>query len=401
MERCEHCCERRAIWYVNEILRVTAYVQRFIRNLQCIRGGRQVNLEPLSVQEIEIAELAWIQDSQKLLRNSENFMKLSVQLGVTNESELLVCKGRLGNADLDFRSKFPILLPKNNAFTDRMIMDCHERVQHNKLRSTLAELRSKFWVPQGRQQVKKVVGKCLTCKRLDGKAFKPGPVGELPTFRATQTLPFSNTGVDFAGPLYVKNNTGEMEKVYIVLFTCCVTRAVHLELVAHLDTSAFINCLRRFCSRRGTPRLINSDNAMTFKAADQLLKKLANNHTFEDFLQYRRIKWKFNLPLSPWWGGYFERMVGCVKRCLRKVLGNSRLTYDELSTVFTEVENTLNSRPLTYLYDELGEALTPSHLLYGHRLSALSEGIDSEAGADTGFMLTVAPIKMVLLAHAQ
>ena len=365
-----------------KLLRVTAYVQRFIRNLQCIRGGRQVNLEPLSVQEIEIAELAWIQDSQKLLRNSDNFKKLTVELGVIKENELLVCKGRLGKAGLDFRSKFPILLPKNNAFTDLMIMDCHERVQHNKLRSTLAELRSKFWVPQGRQQVKKVVGKCLTCKRLDGKAFKPGPVGELTTFRATQTLPFSNTGVDFAGPLYVKNNTDEMEKVYIVLFTCCVTRAGHLELVAHLDTSAFINCLRRFCSRRGTPRLINSDNAMTFKAADQLLKKLANNHTFEDFLQYRRIKWKFNLPLSPWWGGYFERMVGCVKCCLRKVLGNSRLTYDELSTVLTEVENTLNLRPLTYLYDELGEALTPSHLLYGHRLSALSEGIDSEVEPD-------------------
>ena len=138
--------------------------------------------------------------------------------------------------------------------------------------------------------MKKVIGKCLTCIRLDGEAFKPGHVGELPNFRVTETLPFSNTGVDFAGPLYVKNDTVGVGKVYIVLFTCCVTRAVHLELVAHMDTSAFIKCLRRFCPRRGTPRLINSDNAMTFKAADQLWKKLANNHTFQDFLQYRRIK---------------------------------------------------------------------------------------------------------------
>ena len=70
--------------------------------------------------------------------------------------------------------------------------------------------------------------------------------------------------------------------------------------------------------------------------------------------------------------------MGCVKRCLRKDLGNSRLMYDELSTILTEIESTLNLRPLTYLYDTLGEALTPSHLLHGHRLSALSEGIDSE-----------------------
>ena len=70
--------------------------------------------------------------------------------------------------------------------------------------------------------------------------------------------------------------------------------------------------------------------------------------------------------------------MGCVKRCLRKVLGNSRLTYDELSTILTEVESTLNSLPLTYLYVELGEALTSSHLLHGDRLSALFEAIDSD-----------------------
>jgi len=160
-----------------KLLRVTAYVQRFIRNLPCIRGGRQVNIGPLSVQEIETAEQVWIQDSQKRMRDSEDYKKVSIQLGVTKENELLVCKGRLGNADLDFRSKFPILLPKSNGFTDLMIKDCHDRVQHNKLRSTLAELRSKFWVTKGRLHVKKVIGKCLTCKRPDGKTFKPGPVG--------------------------------------------------------------------------------------------------------------------------------------------------------------------------------------------------------------------------------
>ena len=111
-----------------KILIVTAYVQRFIRNLQCIRGRRQVNLGPLSVQEIEMAEQVWIQDPQKRLRDSEDFKTVNIQLGVTKENKLLVCKGRLGNADLDFRCKFPILLPKNKAFTDLMIKDCHERV---------------------------------------------------------------------------------------------------------------------------------------------------------------------------------------------------------------------------------------------------------------------------------
>ena len=190
------------------------------------------------------------------------------------------------------------------------------------------------------------------------------------------SLPFSNVGIDFAGSSFVKDGQGNMKKVYITLFTCCATRAIHLELIDDLHTSTFMNGFRRFCSRRGTSRLINTDNAKTFKAANKLLERLAKDHTFLEFLVQKRIKWKFNLLLSPWWGGYFERMVGSVKRCLKKFLGNARLSFDELHTVLTEVENILNCRPLTYLYDELETALTPSHLLYGYRMSSLSEGID-------------------------
>ena len=78
-------------------------------------------------------------------------------------------------------------------------------------------------------------------------------------------------------------------------------------------------------------------------------------------------------------GGEFEWMIGIVKRCLRKVLGNAKLAFDELNTLLVEIELTLNSKPLTYLYDELEEVLTPSHLLVGYRLSPLSENVDIHA----------------------
>ena len=95
------------------------------------------------------------------------------------------------------------------------------------------------------------------------------------------------------------------------------------------------------------------------------------------------IEWKFNLERAPWWGGFFERMVGCVKRCLRKVLGNARLTFDELFTVLVEVEGTLNSRPITYEYDETSEeVLTPFHLLFGRRVKTMPDMVveDEEEG---------------------
>jgi len=309
------------------------------------------------------------------LQKGQDFQKTAKQLGIESVEGMLICRGRLGNSDLDFSAKYPLILPKNHPFTDLVIADCHLRVHHNKLRCTLAELRSRYWVPSGRQQVKKVVNRCQRCRWLEGKSFAAPPPPPLPQFRVIEGKPFQIVGVDFAGPLFIKEKH-EMKKVYIALFTCCSIRAVHLELVDNLYTVTFLNCMRRFCARFGTPRMMNSDNANTFKAAAKLLEKLSIDPAFQEFLQVRRVKWSFNLPRTPWWGGYFERMVGCVKRCLRKSLGNSKLTQDELCTVLTEVECTLNNRPLTYLYEELGEAVTPAHLLYGHRLSPLSEGIE-------------------------
>ena len=122
-----------------------------------------------------------------------------------------------------------------------------------------------------------------------------------------------------------------------------------------------------------------SDNVKTFKATNKALKKLYDHPEVMRELSGKRIEWKFNLERAPWWGGFFERMVGCVKRCLRKVLGNARLTFDELFTVLIEVEGTLNSRPLTYDYQEEGEEiLTPSHLMFGRRIKTMPDEIIEE-----------------------
>ena len=82
----------------------------------------------------------------------------------------------------------------------------------------------------------------------------------------------------------------------------------------------------------------------------------------QTYCQREGIKWRFNVEAAPWWGGFFERMVKSVKLSLKKCLGNARLNFVELSTALVEVEAVLNSRPLTYVYDEMEEPLTPSHL---------------------------------------
>lgn len=361
---------------LQRLVSVSAWVRRFVDNLKAGLEKKPRRTGKLSVNELKTAEIEWVKSVQSELKKQDNFKQLVSELGVVEDRGILRCVGRLVNSDLEFDARRPVILPRTHRLTRIVIEECHERVHHSGVRATLAELRSKYWVPRGRQVVKRILGECVTCKKLTGKPYSTPPTAALPEFRVKEAPPFSRVGVDFAGPLYVKSKTGEMEKVYIALFSCCVTRAVHLELVEDLSAAAFRRCLRRFTARNGTPALIVSDNAKTFQATEKALNQLFSHPEVRADLENMRVEWKFNLERAPWWGGFFERMVASVKDCLRKTLGNAKLSYEELLTVLVEVECTLNSRPLTYEYDEVDEeVLTPSHLIYGRRIKALPDEI--------------------------
>ena len=244
---------------------------------------------------------------------------------------------------------------------------------HGGVRETLTEMRSKFWIVKGRQFLRTLLSKCKVCKRFNSKPLIGPPPPPLPDFRVQTAPPFSFIGVDHAGPLYLKNGS----KVWICLFTCCLVRAVHLELVPDLTAESFIRCLRHFSARRGVPQKVVSDNSKTFRSANKVLKALMESPEVEHHLLDKRIQWTFILEKAPWWGGFYERLVQSTKRCLRKAIGKARMDYDELATVLVEVEATLNSRPISYLSSEdLEEPLTPSHLLMGRRLCSLPSPVN-------------------------
>ncbi|GFR06845.1 uncharacterized protein TNCT_517001 [Trichonephila clavata] len=114
--------------------------------------------------------------------------------------------------------------------------------------------------------------KCLICRRFE---VRPGSqiTAPLPEDRIKAKFPFETVGIDFADTIYIKND----EKEYVALFTCAVTRAIHLEVVSSLSTEHFLLAFRRFIARRGICHTVNSDNTMTFKSADNELKRLYMN----------------------------------------------------------------------------------------------------------------------------
>ncbi|GFX99057.1 integrase catalytic domain-containing protein [Trichonephila clavipes] len=149
------------------------------------------------------------------------------------------------------------------------------------------------------------------------------------------------------------------------------------ERIGHCGVSATLTQLRKkywvpkgrqFLARRGNCKVIYSDNARTFKAAERELTYFANilkDSEFQSFVADKGIHWKFIVERAPWWGGFYERLVKTIKDPLRKILGRALLTFEELSTILSEVEVIVNHRPLTYVENDPGEPepLTPAHFL--------------------------------------
>ena len=163
-------------------------------------------------------------------------------------------------------------------------------------------------------------------------------------------------------------------KAYICLFTCASTRGIHLKSTTSLDVDAFFLAFRRFTARRGLPSTIWTDNAKTFKRAAKELQRFYRSNVLHNYMINHRIPWQFIPPKVPWCGGYWERMVKMVKQILKKMLGRSTLNYDEMNTLLVEVVRVINSRPITYVYDDkeaVSYALTPSHLINGRSISTI------------------------------
>ena len=190
----------------------------------------------------------------------------------------------------------------------------------------------------GRQFVKKLLHSCVTCRRYQGKPYSAPQAPPLPEFRVKEAPPFSFVGVDFAGPLFVRDTQASTSrKVWICIFTCCVIRAIHLEIVPDLTSQAFIRCFQRFNGRRGFPVRIISDNAKTFKAAAKDIEVVLQDPEVQRHFAGLNIKWTFNMERALWWDGVFDRMIQTTKRCLRKSIGSAKLTIDELLTAVVEI----------------------------------------------------------------
>jgi hypothetical protein len=265
---------------LGKLLKVTALVLLFIRKLRKI----QCKSRRIKSGDIQEAESMWIRYIQRkhyhkdyIAILAKKSTQLQKQLGLyIDDNGMIRCRGRLDNSCMVEGARRPMILPHSERFTKLVIEQNHKECLHSGVSQTLAKTRQKFWITHGRSAVKTTLRSCKVCTRFEGGPYRMPPMPDLPSTRVNEYPAFSKTGLDYLGPLQIKTSEG-FKKVWICLFTCMTTRAIHLEVIQDMTSEEFLLGFRRFVSQRGVPSEVLSDNAAQFKLSKQVIEDVWNN----------------------------------------------------------------------------------------------------------------------------
>ncbi|XP_038116813.1 uncharacterized protein LOC119769011 [Culex quinquefasciatus] len=344
-----------------KLQRVICYVRRFVQNCRNKKSGQpRTTCAYVTVPETRAAlksiiwsiQMAALPDEFYLAKTAQTSSQLASLAPIVDEDGLLRVGGRLEHSSLPYEAKHPVILPRHHV-TTLLVRALHVENLHVGPSGLLAIVRQQYWPLKARNVVRDVTRKCLQCFKANPRRIEQF-MGQLPAERVNVAAPFEYTGVDYTGPVTVKQGKyrPKLTKAYIAVFVCLVTKNIHLELVSDLTTEAF-----------WPPWIVSSTD-------EDLLKR-----GIQDLLVPKAIEWSFIPPRAPNFGGLWEAGVKSVKTHLKRTLQNAVLTFEEFSTILTHVEAVLNSRPLFSLSDSPGDPLpiTPAHLQLGRPLRPVAK----------------------------
>ncbi|XP_053691781.1 uncharacterized protein LOC128740267 [Sabethes cyaneus] len=372
----------------SKLLRVTGYVLRYINNLKRSCYGKPRVLGPLQKQDFIDAEnhlyrcaqlTAFAEETAILAKNRSlsNPVKtisrsslLYQWCAFLDENDVLRVKGRTKACAFIARDAAePVILPRDHHVTRLIISSVHERFNHQNHETVINEILQRYRIPRLKAAYRQIRKDCQMCKILLAKPHPPA-MGDLPPARlAAFSRPFTHMGIDYFGPISVSSGR-RIEKRWGVIATCLTTRAIHLQIAYTLTTESCVMAIRNIMVRRGIPAMIYSDRGTNFRAASKELQsataKIDHDALKSEFVS-SNTEWSFNPPITPHMGGAWERLIRSVKQNLEAMQTSRHPTHEVLENTLIEIENIVNSRPLTNIPVDGDDhrVLTPNHFLLG------------------------------------
>lgn len=282
-----------------------------------------------------------------------------------------------------------IPLSTKSPLTKLFIREEHSRLNHPSTSVLLSILAQTYYIPAVKKLLKFISRTCPTCRRSNNQAAQQ-QLGLLPSFRTTPAVSaFTHTGIDFAGPFVMKEGSVRKPiklKIYICLFICLKTKALHIETCRTLETNEFMSKFQKFCNLRGTPLEVFTDNGMNFVGAANELQEIQQllDRSKEQIINNanrQNIRWHFIPARTPHFGGIWEAGIKAAKKQLQRVISPHLLRQDELEVLLSDVSAILNSRPICKLETtELEEdfILTPGHFITGRNIKVPPQPLPSQ-----------------------
>ena len=354
----------------NRLIHVTA---RVLKLYERFKNETQIStpLSDIYPEDIKKAERFWVIEAQRSLHTQSKKKQLK-KLCPKMENGIMVASGRAGRWLQETWNKDAfILLPSEHPLSKLVAEYEHRKAGHNGVAATIAQIRGTYWILGISKIAKRIVKSCVLCK-IKRKRLESQIMGNLPLERLKPSPPFSATGIDYFGPFTIK---GEVQKrtrgkCFGVIFTCLASRAVHIDVTPNYSTDGFLQVLRRFASIRGWPLKIHSDQGSQLVAASKELKAAVSGLDQDIIRQYgalNRCEWGFCPADAPWQNEATEILIKSAKRNLYTAIGAQVLSFSELQTVFAEVSQIRNQRPIGQHPEspEDGTYLCPNDLLLG------------------------------------
>lgn len=381
---------------LRKLINSTAYVLRLVgrkhNKLGCAAKVSPIdNIIPVDSSEHSDAWnylIHWEQQQRFDKSRCEGLVPVFIEFHLSNYP-ILVSQALLGGRVRNFpqgygNGRIPII--PYGRFGLLIVQHYHQKY-HRDIDTTVAMVRADVWVIQARKLASRIDSRCIICK-LKRKTMASQIMGDLPVYRFDNTSPaWSVCLMDLWGPITIRDDCVKkgprvMKKVYGVIYSCALTRAVHLDVAIDYSSLGIMHTLRRLLARRGNVRKIISDPGTQLKGASTELKRWRKGWSMKELIEYgadKGLEWEFIMADSQHQNGASEILVKLVKgvtKTLARAMGETRLSLNDLFTLLDECANLVNERPIGLKPNSQTdpEYLSPNSLLLGRCSDRISAG---------------------------